>query len=321
MSRQTLEKFQVVVYALALASGLGVGWLWPGQVGVLEVWLWPILAALLYATFTQVPLGHVRQVMADARFIGTAIVGNFLVIPALVWVLLQFAPADPALRLGVALVLVVPCTDWFITFTHLGQGDTQRAIAFAPVSLGLQMALLPVYLWLFFGATFALTAVRQEMLAAFVGIILLPLLAAWLTERWVGRVPGWGWVLARLAWWPVPLLGVVMFIIAATQVQLVAASVEALGPLLLIFGSFLALAGGLARGMARLGGLPVKQGRALAFSYGTRNSFVVLPLALALPPGYELAVVAVVFQSLVELAGMVLYVWWVPRGLFPPEAG
>ncbi len=59
------------------------------------------------------------------------------------------------------------------------------------------------------------------------------------------------------------------------------------------------------------------QGRVLVFSLGTRNSFVVLPLAIALPSSFDLAVVAIVFQSLVELFGMVAYLWWVPKRLFP----
>ena len=62
------------------------------------------------------------------------------------------------------------------------------------------------------------------------------------------------------------------------------------------------------------------QGRALAFSLGTRNSFVVLPFALALPTGWETTVVVIVFQSVVELFGMLLYLWWLPRVLFPPDS-
>ncbi|MDP3222391.1 MAG: hypothetical protein Q8M96_04570, partial [Rubrivivax sp.] len=50
---------------------------------------------------------------------------------------------------------------------------------------------------------------------------------------------------------------------------------------------------------------------------GTRNSFVVLPFALSLPAGWELAAVVIVVQSLVELLGMVFFLWWVPRHLFP----
>lgn len=54
----------------------------------------------------------------------------------------------------------------------------------------------------------------------------------------------------------------------------------------------------------------------LAFSFGTRNSFVVLPFALSLPHGWEASAVVIVAQSLVELFGMVFCLWWVPRRLF-----
>lgn len=61
----------------------------------------------------------------------------------------------------------------------------------------------------------------------------------------------------------------------------------------------------------------MERGRTLAFSFGTRNSFVILPLVLALPGGFELAAVVVVFQSLIELFGVIVYLCWVPRVLFP----
>jgi len=49
------------------------------------------------------------------------------------------------------------------------------------------------------------------------------------------------------------------------------------------------------------------------FSGTTRNSLVVLPLALALPASMSLAPVVVVTQTLVELVGMVVLVRVVPR--------
>jgi len=72
--------------------------------------------------------------------------------------------------------------------------------------------------------------------------------------------------------------------------------------------------------LAGLFRLPTESARTLAFSLGTRNSFVVLPVALALPPSWESAVVVVVFQSLVELFGMTAYLWTIPRVLFPGKA-
>jgi ACR3 family arsenite transporter len=55
-----------------------------------------------------------------------------------------------------------------------------------------------------------------------------------------------------------------------------------------------------------------RRNAALVFSGATRNSLVVLPLALALPASLSLAPVVVVTQTLVELVGMVIYVRLVP---------
>jgi arsenite transporter len=317
VTREALERNQVLVYLAAVLGGLLAGSAFPEGVTRWEGALWPLLGCLLYATFTQVPLAHLREAFAEPRFFSAAVVGNFAVLPFAAWGLAALAPGGPAVRLGVLLVLFVPCTDWFITFTHLGGGDTKRATAFAPVSLLLQFLLLPVYLLLFYGEGLAVALARREMLLAFGGLIATPLAAAFFTEKWAEGRPGRSRLLARLAWVPVPLLAAVVFLIAATQVGLVLGSAPLLGRLLLLFAAFLVIAGALARLLARLFRLPVAQGRGLAFSFGTRNSFVVLPLALALPASFEVTVVVVVFQSLVELFGMAAYLWVVPRRLFP----
>lgn len=320
LTRQSLEKFQVMIYLTAIGCGLFAGMQFPDDIALLEVVLWPILGVLLYTTFTQVPLAHLREAFTDFRFVLAAVIGNFVLLPIVVWGLLMLVPDEPAIRLGVLLVLLVPCTDWFITFTHLGGGDTRLAIAFSPASLLLQIILLPVYLWAFLGEDLVVTLARGEMLTAFVGLILLPLFAAYMTEKWIERGDSRRNLLNRLAWFPVPLLAIVVFLIAATQVALIMDTTFVLDRLLLVFVAFLVIAGWAARLLANQFALSPEQGRALAFSLGTRNSFVVLPLALALPSPYELAVVVVVFQSLVELFGMAVYLWWVPKRLFPLPA-
>lgn len=68
-------------------------------------------------------------------------------------------------------------------------------------------------------------------------------------------------------------------------------------------------------GVARLFRLDAPAGRAIVFTGATRNSLVVLPLALALPDALAVAAVVVVTQTLVEVIGMVVYVRAVPRML------
>ncbi|MFN4282314.1 MAG: arsenic resistance protein [Alphaproteobacteria bacterium] len=323
MTRQQLERHQVWIYLAAILVGLALGSIAPGMSDPFEALLWPALGFLLYATFTQVPLTHLPDAFRDRRFMGAVLIGNFLLVPFLVWGLFVFLPDDPAIRLGVLLVLLVPCTDWFITFTHLGGGDTRRAIAATPVNLIVQIALLPLYLWLFMGESFAEILAADRIATVFVLIILLPLLAAWLTERWAERRGNGAAVVERLAWFPVPLLALVVFLIAASQVQAVIGAMPVIGHVFGVFVAYLvaaALAGAI---LARLFRLKPPAIRAVIFSLGTRNSFVVLPLALALAPQWQTATVVIVFQSLVELFGMVAYLWIVPRFLAPdkPEGG
>lgn len=317
MDRLTLERHQVWIYLAAIVGGLVLGNAQPSLAPRFEALLWPILAVLLYTTFVQVPLLHTRHAFRDRRFVFAILVGNFVLIPLVAWLALKWLPDDPALHLGVLLVLLVPCTDWFITFTQLGQGNTARAIAVTPLNLVVQLLMLPIYLWLMLPAADFGAALRmEEMLPAALALIGVPLVAAALTERWVEARPERAVLRTRLGWWPVPLLAVVVLLIAGAQVG----TVRDAGPMLLkvlpVFVGFLLVAALIARLLTRVLRLPMDAGRTLAFSLGTRNSFVVLPFALALPTGWETTVVVIVFQSLVELFGMVFYLWWLPRRLF-----
>ena len=317
VDRLTLERRQVWIYLAAIALGLATGSALPQTGPVFEWLLWPALAALLYVTFVQVPLLHLAAAFRDHRFVAAVLIGNFLLVPAGVWALLQFLPDEPVLRLGVLLVLLVPCTDWFITFSQLGGGDVPRAIAVTPVNLFLQLLLLPLYLWLMARADLAGSLGLAQVWPTLL-VVGLPLALAALTERWLEARPERAIWRERMAWWPVPLLACVVFLIAGAQVGAVLDALHLLPVVVPIFAAFLLVAAPLAWGLARLFALPAAQGRTLAYSLGTRNSFVVLPLALALPPGWEAAAVVIVLQSLVELFGMLVYLSGLPR-LFPRE--
>ncbi|MFN3439505.1 MAG: arsenic resistance protein [Acidovorax sp.] len=322
MTRLALERHQVWVYLLAIALGLGVGSLWPAAGPALEALLWPTLAVLLFATFMQVPLLQLGKALRDRRFAAAVVIGNFVVLPLLAWVLvawLGMLGASPAVRLGVLLVLLVPCTDWFITFSQLSGGDVPRAMAVTPLNLVLQLLLLPAYLWLMGDAT-TLVSFHLATLAPALLVVVVPLAGAAVAQRTFKTHPKADAVREALAWTPVPLLAVVVFLIAGAQVSTVWQGLHVLPQVVPVFVVFLVAAALVAKALARWLALPAAQGRTLAFSLGTRNSFVVLPFALALPAGWEATAVVVVVQSLVELLGMAVYLWWVPRRLFVGSA-
>lgn len=317
MTREALERRQVWIYLAAIAAGFLLGAGRPGVAPALDALLWPALVLLLTVSFTQVPLDELPAAARDGRFLAATLVGNFVLAPALVWALLPLAPDDPAIRLGVLLVLLAPCTDWFITFAQLGGGDPRRALAITPVNLLLQIALLPLYLWLFLGDALGPVVSAGRFVLVFAALILLPLAVAALVEAWARRREGRGAVVARLGWLPVPLLAGVVLLIAGAQTEVVAAAWPLLGAVAPVFLLYLAGAVALGLALGRGLGLAVAATRTIVFSLATRNSFVVLPFAVALPAEWRVAVVVVVFQSLVELLGMILLVRLVPRRLAP----
>lgn len=308
-----LERHQAWAYLAAIGVGLGLGTWLPGLARPLDALVWPALAVLLTVTFLQVPLTRLPAVAGDVRFLGTVLVGNFVLLPLVVWTLLPLAGDDLAVRVGVLLVLLVPCTDWFLTFTHLAGGDTRRALVVTPLNLLLQLALLPGYLWLLLGASFREVVTTGRVAVVFATLIVVPLLVALVLQRLARERPVLRRRVRRTGVLPVPSLAVVVSLIAASQVGLVLDAVALLPRLLGLFLVFLVVAAALGLLLARVASLPAPAARAVVFSLGTRNSFVVLPFALALPVGLEVAVVVVVFQSLVELFGMVAYLRVIPR--------
>ena len=111
----------------------------------------------------------------------------------------------------------------------------------------------------------------------------------------------------------VPLMMLVLFLVIASQVFSVGTSLSQLAFVVPIYFAFLALMGVLGSWVAKLFKLEPRAQRAVVFSGATRNSLVVLPLALAMPPGYEFVPAVVVCQTIVEIIGMLAYTRLVPK--------
>ncbi|HWV08126.1 MAG TPA: arsenic resistance protein, partial [Pseudomonas sp.] len=80
-----------------------------------------------------------------------------------------------------------------------------------------------------------------------------------------------------------------------------------------VYIGFLILAPLIGALVSRMARLSAPTARAVTFSSSTRNSLVVLPLALALPEDIRgLAAAAVITQTLVELFGELIYIRAIP---------
>lgn len=307
-----LERHQIALYLVAIAAGGAVGLLLPAA-HQLEVAIEPVLALLLFATFLGVPFAAIRRALRDGRFLAAVGVVNFVIVPVVAFGLSRFVADSPALLFGVLLVLLTPCIDYVIVFAGLAGAASERLLAAAPLLMLAQILLLPLYLLLFMGPAGVAVVEVGPFARAFLLLIVVPLTAAAATQ-WLARRHRIGRLIERtMLALMVPLMVATLFTVVASQAGAVGAAALQLVVLVPIYAAFLAIMALVGRGAGRLFRLDVPATRALVFSGSTRNSLVVLPLALALPASLALAPVVVVTQTLVELVGMVIFVRLVPR--------
>ena len=316
MSREQLEEKQILIYAVALAIGAAFG-LWSPVLGArLESLISPVLAILLYSMFAQIPFLHLRDAFANQRFTAALLTVNFIVVPLLVWLLSRLLPEQPPLLLGVYLVLLTPCIDYVIVFTHLGRGNARLVLASTPLLLLIQMLFLPIYLWLFLGDQVTQVMSTGPFLEAFLVLIALPLGLALATEFWAKRRHSGEVWLEATAWLPVPFMAFTLLLVVASQIGRIEQHLAVVVRAVPIYVAFMAVMPPLARLTACAFRLDTQAGRALIFSAGTRNSLVVLPLALALPDDWIVVPAVIVTQTLVELIGELFYIRLVPLVVF-----
>lgn len=297
------ERLQSVFVALAAVLGLAVGTLWP--VGAVAGHLvLPALVLLLVAVFVQVDAARVRMARGAATVVAASLVLNFVFTPLLAWALgTGLLGGAPDLRIGLLLLLVTPCTDWYLVFTGLARGHMGVAAALLPINLVLQLALLPVYVLLLGGEAAGVGA--GTLVEAVLLVLVVPLVAAGLLRWAAGRWKGASWrervVVAPAGRAVLPLLYLAVLAMFASQARTVAAHLGELAVLLVPLGVFFTVAPLVAVLVARVLRLPGDQRAALTMTTVARNSPVALGIAVAAFPDRPLIAVALVVGPLVEL--------------------
>lgn len=182
-------KLQPIFILSAAALGLLLGYL--TQFGVFSVQLIePFLMILLYFVFLSVDGTKFKRSFLNLKFTATAVLVNFVWTPIFTYLLgLLFFRGVIDLQMGLMMLMVTPCTDWYIVFTGLSKGNVELGASLLPLNLLLQILLLPVYLLLFFGGTvhFQINAI----LASIITVLLIPFLLSFFTKYLETHFSSW----------------------------------------------------------------------------------------------------------------------------------
>ena len=175
-----ISKLQPVIIITAALLGLLLGAVTPlGAVssGLIEVFL----MMLLYILFLSIDLKQIKKSFTNVRFTLTAVTINFLFTPVFGYLLGKvFFPGELDIRIGLLMLLVTPCTDWYLVFTGLSKGNVELGMSILPLNLILQIVLLPVYLLVLIGSEVTMDV--ASLLGSVTTVLVIPFVLAYITK-------------------------------------------------------------------------------------------------------------------------------------------
>ncbi len=314
ITRDKLENNQIWLYVIVIVIAAGFGLIIPNVAGQFDITISAVIAILMYSMFSQIPFTSLKEWVVNRHFIFALVTVNYIAVPIVVWLLSKLLPDYPPLLLGVYLVLLTPCIDYVIVFTALGRGNEKIILMSTPILFITQMLLLPLYLWLFMGEEATGIVEPGPFLEAFFGLIVIPLGIAIAIQLFARNAPIGNQIVNLSAWLPVPFMALTLFVVVASQIGKLSTYIDLIIKVIPIYIAFMIIVPIISLYIAKWFNLDIGSGRALIFSGSTRNSLVVLPLALALPDDISTLVAAVIVtQTIVELVGELIYIRVVPN--------
>ncbi|MBD2261270.1 arsenic resistance protein [Pseudanabaena sp. FACHB-2040] len=299
------EKLQSALILVAIVIGLLLGqidWAAEKASGLIV----PALMLMLFGIFLNLPLVRLGQAFQNYQVLVLSLGVNFLWTPVFAWGLgAIFLRSSPDLWVGLIMLMVTPCTDWYLVFTGIAQGNTALAAALLPWNLLLQMILLPIYLLVFAGLLIQVD--RALLLQSGVLVLGVPILLAFVTRRVMPHLgSGWRQIPLKLATaQPLFLWGAIAAMFAS-QGQILLQRPDLLLKMLLPMLIFFGVNFYLGQAIGRVCRLSYENLACFTCTTLARNSPIALAIATSAFPDRPLISLALVIGPLIELPVLVL---------------
>ena len=147
-----IEKLEPVILILAIIVGLilsDIEILSKNSGNLINLFL----CIMIYGLFLEVPLKDLKKSFKNIKFTSTSLIINFIWTPLFGYFLGNlFLNGNIDIFIGFFMLILTPCTDWYLVFTKMAKGDLNLSLSILPINLILQLILLPIYLIIFFSS-------------------------------------------------------------------------------------------------------------------------------------------------------------------------
>ena len=338
-----LDRFLPVWIIAAMALGLVLGRAVPGlddaldavEVGSVSLPIALGLLLMMYPVLAKVRYTETSRVTGDRRLLGTSLVLNWVVGPALMfalaWLLL---PDQPEYRTGLVIVGLARCIAMVLIWNDLSCGDREAAAVLVALNSVFQIVAFAALGWFYlqvvpgwFGlettsAQFSVGAIVTSVLV-FLGI---PLVAGFLTRTLGERVKGRAWYesrfLPRIG--PIALYGLLFTIVMlfALQGDAITSSPGSVARIALPLLAYFAIMFGVSFLLGRGLGLGYAKTATLSFTAAGNNFELAIAVAIGtfgVTSGQALAGVVGPLIEVPVLVALVYVALWAGRRFFPGD--
>ena len=276
------------------------------------------LCLMLYGLFLEVPLNDLKNSFKNIKFTSTSLIINFIWTPLFGYFIGSlFLKGNVDVLIGFFMLILTPCTDWYLVFTKLAKGDLTLSLSILPINLILQIILLPVYLILFFssGNTMDYVQLAYSLLI----VIVIPFIAAQTTKFLLkdDLKQKATEIFTDLQIW---FLSLAVFCIFASQGELLFTNLNSVVTIFIPLIIFFIVNVIIDLLVSEKINFSYSEYASLTMTTLARNSPLALAIAINSFPGHELISIALVIGPLIELP--ILYIvskfclWIKNSGLF-----